>query len=48
VLAATLVPVTAIGHRFWEKEGQERRGEMIQVIKNLALLGAVLYVAGEK
>ena len=48
VLAATLVPVTAIGHRFWEKEGQARRGELIQVVKNMALLGAVLYVAGEK
>lgn len=48
VLAASLVPVTAIGHRFWEKEGQARRGELIQVVKNLALLGAVLYVAGEK
>ncbi len=47
-LAASLVPVTAIGHRFWEKEGQARRGELIQVVKNLALLGAVLYVAGEK
>ncbi len=48
VLAATLIPVTAIGHRFWEKEGQARRGELIQVVKNMALLGAVLYVAGEK
>jgi len=48
VLAATLVPVTAVGHRFWEKEGQARRGELIQVVKNMALLGAVLYVAGEK
>ncbi|WP_407570590.1 DoxX family protein [Deinococcus altitudinis] len=47
-LAASLVPVTVVGHRFWEKEGQERRGELIQVVKNLALLGAVLYVAGEK
>jgi putative oxidoreductase len=48
MLAATLVPVTVFGHRFWEKEGQERRGEVIQVIKNLGLLGALLYVAGER
>ena len=47
-LAASLIPVTAIGHRFWEKEGQARRTELIQVVKNMALLGAVLYVAGEQ
>ncbi|MGY2893017.1 DoxX family protein [Deinococcus sp. UYEF24] len=47
-LAASLVPVTLVGHRFWEKQGQERRGELVQVAKNMALLGAVLYVAGEK
>ncbi len=47
-LAATLVPVTLLGHRFWEKEGQEKRTELIQVLKNVALFGAVLYVAGER
>lgn len=48
VLAGTLVPVTLVGHRFWEKEGQARRAELTQVVKNLGLLGALLYVAGEK
>jgi len=42
------VPVTLLGHRFWEKEGQEKRTELIQVLKNVALFGAVLYVAGER
>ena len=45
VLAAQLVPVTAAGHAFWEKEGAEKQGDQIQFCKNLGLIGSLLTVA---
>ncbi|MFT8396493.1 DoxX family protein [Propionibacterium sp.] len=42
VLAAQLVPVTVAGHRYWEKEGGERRGQLIHFQKNVALVGGLL------
>ncbi|GAA2746645.1 MULTISPECIES: DoxX family membrane protein [Kitasatospora] len=47
VLAATLVPVTAAGHRFWEAEGDDRRQQRIHFLKNLSMLGGLLIAAGE-
>jgi putative oxidoreductase len=42
-LAATLVPTTAAGHRFWEAEDdQERRQQRIHFLKNLSMLGGLL------
>ena len=35
VLATQLVPVTAAGHAFWEKEGADKQGDQIQFCKNL-------------
>lgn len=41
--AAFLLSVTAMMHRFWELESRaERQGEMINFMKNAALLGASL------
>lgn len=45
VLAAQLVPVTAAGHAFWDKEGDEKEGEKINFTKNLGLIGGLLAVA---
>jgi len=45
VLAAQLVPVTAAGHAFWEKEGAEKQGDQIQFCKNLGLIGSLRTVA---
>ena len=45
ILAAQLVPVTAAGHAFWEKNGDEKTGEQIQFFKNLGLIGGLLVVA---
>ncbi|MGK2308790.1 DoxX family protein [Cutibacterium sp. V947] len=45
ILAAQLVPVTAAGHAFWEKEGAEKQGDQIQFFKNLGLVGGLLAVA---
>lgn len=46
-IAATLVPTTVAGHRFWEEEEPERRGEQrIHFLKNLAMLGGLLVAAG--
>ena len=46
LLAGLLVPTTLAGHRFWEKEDAgERAGQRIHFLKNLAMLGGLLYIA---
>ncbi|HEY2549263.1 MAG TPA: DoxX family protein [Streptosporangiaceae bacterium] len=42
-IAATLVPTTLAGHRFWEESSeQDRAQQRIQFLKNLAMLGGLL------
>jgi uncharacterized membrane protein YphA (DoxX/SURF4 family) len=46
LLAASVVPTTVAGHRFWEKDDpQERSGQLIHFLKNLGLLGGLLLAA---
>jgi uncharacterized membrane protein YphA (DoxX/SURF4 family) len=41
-LAATIIPTTIAGHRFWEiDEPEERSAQQIHFFKNVALLGAL-------
>jgi len=40
-----MIPTTLIFHDFWNFEGQEQRMEMIQFLKNLAIMGGLLLVA---
>jgi putative oxidoreductase len=45
-LAATLVPTTFAGHRFWEAEDkQEKMQQRIHFLKNVSMLGGLL-IAG--
>jgi putative oxidoreductase len=45
-IAATLVPTTVAGHRFWEAEQDgDRAQQRIQFLKNLAMFGGLL-IAG--
>jgi putative oxidoreductase len=47
-LAATLVPTTLAGHRFWEAEDeQERRQQRIHFLKNVAMLGGLLIASAD-
>ena len=41
-LAASLVPTTVAGHRFWEKSGEEKQSQLIQFAKNAGMLGGLL------
>ena len=46
VLAASLVPTTLAGHRFWEEEDTTTRAvQRISFMKNLAMLGGLLLAA---
>lgn len=46
VLAASLVPTTVAGHRFWEeKDPQARAGQQIHFFKNASMLGGLLMTA---
>jgi uncharacterized membrane protein YphA (DoxX/SURF4 family) len=47
-IAASLVPTTAAGHRFWEYDDpQERAQQRIQFLKNLSMLGGLLMTAAD-
>ena len=47
-LAATLVPTTAAGHRFWEgADEHEQAQQRIQFLKNMAMFGGLLIAAGD-
>jgi putative oxidoreductase len=47
-IAATLVPTTLAGHRFWEVEDkQERAQQRIHFLKNLTMLGGLLIAAAD-
>jgi uncharacterized membrane protein YphA (DoxX/SURF4 family) len=42
-LAASLVPTTAAGHRFWEQnDPQQRQQQQIHFLKNVSMLGGLL------
>ena len=48
VLAASLIPTTAAGHRFWESDDkQERAQQKIHFLKNVTMLGGLLIAAGD-
>jgi uncharacterized membrane protein YphA (DoxX/SURF4 family) len=47
-LAASLIPTTYAGHRFWEEVDEERRAhQRIQFLKNAAMLGGLMLAAGD-
>jgi putative oxidoreductase len=44
LLAVFLVLATYYFHAFWKLDGQAAQGEMIQAMKNLSILGAMIFV----
>lgn len=48
LLAASLVPTTIAGHRFWEvDDAGERKHQQLHFFKNLSLLGGLIIAAGD-
>jgi putative oxidoreductase len=48
VLAATLVPTTLAGHRFWEVENEATKTQQrIHFLKNVSMLGGLLIAAAD-
>lgn len=48
VLAASLVPTTAAGHRYWEEEDPtQRANQKIHFFKNVSMLGGLIIAAGD-
>ena len=41
-LVLFFIPVTFTMHAFWKEEGQARMMDQVQLMKNLAILGAIL------
>jgi putative oxidoreductase len=47
-IAATLVPTTLAGHRFWEDDGEKDQAQQrIHFLKNLSMFGGLLIVAAD-
>lgn len=44
-LAFYLIPTSLIFHDFWKKKGMEREMEMINFMKNLAIIGGLVEIA---
>src|SRR5579883_31837 len=44
-LAASLVPTTYAGHRFWEADDEHRKAQTIQFFKNVSMLGGLVLAA---
>ncbi len=47
LLAGSLVPTSLAGHQFWKKEGQERKQQLTQFLKNAATAGGLLLFSVE-
>jgi putative oxidoreductase len=48
VLAATIVPTTVAGHRFWEEsDPAQKRNQRVHFLKNLSLLGGTLLAVAD-
>ena len=48
LLAASLVPTTAAGHRFWEQSDPAARAQhRVHFFKNVSMLGGLLIAAGD-
>jgi putative oxidoreductase len=48
VLAASLVPTTAAGHRFWEHDDKAQRSQQTtHFFKNVAVIGGLIIAAGD-
>jgi putative oxidoreductase len=47
-LAASLIPTTAAGHRFWESSDKQERGQQkVHFLKNVTMLGGLLIAASD-
>ncbi len=45
VLILYLIPTTILFHAFWAADGAAAKGETIQFLKNLAIIGGLLHAA---
>ena len=45
LLAIQLLPITYVGHRFWEDQGPTKSQNKIHFFKNLSMVGGALYIA---
>ncbi len=46
VLFLYLIPITLIFHNFWASHGVEAQMQMVNFLKNIAIMGGLLMVAG--
>lgn len=49
LLIGSMIPTTVVGHAFWKEEpGPGREHHVVQLLKNLGLIGGLLLVLTEK
>jgi putative oxidoreductase len=45
ILVLTMIPNTYIGHPFWKAKPEDRRPQLVHFLKNLGLVGGLLYIS---
>jgi putative oxidoreductase len=45
ILVLTMIPNTYIGHPFWKAKPEDRRADLVHFLKNLGLVGGLLYIS---
>lgn len=45
ILVLTMIPNTYIGHPFWSAKPEDRRPQLVHFLKNLGLVGGLLYIS---
>jgi putative oxidoreductase len=45
MLVLAMIPNTYIGHPFWKAKPEDRRSQLVHFLKNLGLVGGLLYIS---
>jgi putative oxidoreductase len=45
MLVLAMIPNTYIGHPFWKAKPEDRRPQLVHFLKNLGLVGGLLYIS---
>jgi putative oxidoreductase len=45
ILALAMLPNTYVGHPFWKAKPEDRRPQLVHFLKNVGLIGGLLYIS---
>jgi len=48
ILALTMITNTYVGHPFWKAKPEDRRPQLVHFLKNVGLVGGLLYISADR